>query len=682
MKRFGILLLTIFCLINCGKDQGVKEEPVVVKPKTSGILLANMDTSVNPTEDFYRYVNGGWLKTNEIPEDKTAYGVINELFDANQEQLKAIVDDISKMENLDPGSDHQKIRDLYLSFMDLERREELGIQPIVDDLEFIAGIGSKDDMLRAFVSLGKKGIQSPVGFFVHQDGKIATEYIGYFTQSGLGMPDRDYYLNDQERFQTIRQKYTELIEKQWANAGLKGGADSSQAILAFETEIAKSHWTRVQNRDREKTYNKMSADEIAQLAPKLNWGLIFTEMGLQDQASFIVRQPDFLTAIAELLAKTSLEDLKTYAIWKVLDHNAGNLTAAMDEANFEFYTKTLRGAEVQRPLWKRGISAVDTVVGESLGKEYVARHFPPEAKKRMDQLVQNLIQAYDEALAELEWMGPETREAARAKLKKVTPKIGYPNVWKDYSTLEIVADNLQQNMEQAAIWEHNDMMAKLGKPIDREEWHMTPQTINAYYSPTMNEIVFPAGILQPPIFNLEADDAVNYGAIGMIIGHELGHAFDDQGSRSDGDGNLNNWWTEQDRTEFEKRTQILVEQYNEYSPVEGMNVNGELTLGENIGDLGGTTIAYRAYQISLKGQPSVEMDGFTGEQRFFIGSAAISCQKRRDEAMRQLIMTDPHSPKEYRVNGVVANMPEFYEAFDVKEGDKLFRPQEKRVKIW
>ena len=680
-KQIMVLLGLLVLLVACG-SQVKQEEKKVELPKKSGVVMTHFDQNIRPADDFYRYVNGKWLNEAEIPAEKSSYGVINELFDENEKQLKAIVEEISKLENLPPGSDQQKIRDLYLSFMAVEKREPLGIEPITDDLQVVDAIKNRDELISVMATLGPKGVQSPFGFFVDQDAKSATEYIGYFTQSGLGLPDRDYYLQDDERFNGIRSKYRELIENQWANAGLDGGKQAAEKVMNLETAIAKIHWTRVENRDREKTYNKLTLEDLTKLSGNFNWSFLVREMGMENQKAFIVEQPDFFKNMADLFHATSLEDWKTYLTWKILDNNASALTSAMDDANFEFYSKVLRGIEAQRPMWKRGIQTVNAVLGESLGKVYVERYFPPEAKQRMDELVKNLIQAYDEALSELEWMSQETRTAARAKLKKVTPKIGYPNKWKDYSAIEISPDTLQANLESASIWAHNEMMKKLGKPIDREEWFMSPQTINAYYSPTMNEIVFPAGILQPPMFNLEADDAVNYGAICMIIGHELGHAFDDQGSLSDGDGNLNNWWTDLDRTEFEKRTKLLVEQYNEFSPIEDLHVNGELTLGENIGDLGGATIAYRAYMISLHGKDAPVLDGFTGPQRFFIGLSQLSRQLDRPEAMRQRIMTDPHSPKEYRVNGVVANMPEFYAAFDVKEGDKLFRPAEKRIKIW
>jgi len=679
-KQICALLGTLF-LIFCG-SQDVQNEKKAETPMTSGIVLTHFDKNVRATDDFYRYVNGKWLNEAEIPAEKSSYGVINELFDENEKQLKAIVEEVSKKEELADGSDEQKMRDLYLSFMNVEKREALGMTPIQDDLDLINSIKNADQLITAMHALGMKGTNTPIGFFVNQDSKNATKYIGYFTQAGLGLPDRDYYLQEGERFDIIRSKYVELIEKQWINAGLEKGGKAAEQVMQLETAIAKLHWTRIQNRDREKTYNKFTISELKELSKGFNWDLLIKEMGLTKEESFILRQPDFVQEVTALFKSNPLSSWQTYLTWKVLDQNASALTASMDEANFEFYSKTLRGTQAQRPLWKRGIQTVNAVLGDSLGKVYVERHFPPEAKLRMDDLVKNLIQAYDEALAELEWMGEETRTAARTKLSKVTPKIGYPNKWKDYTAITIKPHTLQANLESAQLWGYNEMMSKLGKPIDREEWHMSPQTINAYYNPSMNEIVFPAGILQPPMFNLEADDAVNYGAICMIIGHELGHAFDDQGSRSDGDGNLNNWWSDQDRSEFEKRTKILVDQYNEFSPIEGIHVNGELTLGENIGDLGGTTIAFRAYNISLKGKESPILDGYTGAQRFFIGGAQLSRNKKRDAALQQQVMTDPHSPKEYRVNGVVANMPEFYEAFGVVEGDKLFRPKEKRVKIW
>jgi len=680
-KIIGLSVLSLF-LVFCGTKESTatkKEEPVV---KTSGIVLDHFDKNIRPVDDLFRHVNGKWLNEAKIPEDKTRFGVFNELFDKNEAQLKAIVDDISSQKELADGSNDQKIRDLYLSFLNTEKREALKLDPIADDFKAIDQAVSLDDMLAVMVSQGMKGVDIPVSFHVDQDSKNATAYIGYFSQSGLGLPDRDYYFKEGEPFQTIRQKYMELIEKQWNNAGFTAGETAARQIMAIESNLAAKQWTRVQNRDSEKTYNKFTTDELKTLAPGLNWNIVLDAMGLSGEKAFIVVQPDYMTYFGTLLKKQPISEWKTYLKWKVLSQNASLLTQAMDDANFEFYGKVLSGVGVQRPQWKRSIQIVNRVLGDALGQIYVKRHFPPEAKQRMDVLVKNLIQAYDDALSKLEWMSPETRKAAREKLAKVTPKIGYPAKWKDYSEIKIAPDTLQANLESASLWEYHRMLAKLGKPIDRAEWFMSPQTVNAYYNEKMNEIVFPAGILQPPMFNLEADDAVNYGAIGMIIGHELGHAFDDQGSRSDGDGNLNNWWTDQDRTEFEKRTKMLVDEYDAFSPLEGVHVNGKLTLGENIGDLGGATIAYRAYMILLDGKEAPVLDGFTGPQRFFLGLAQLWRNKIRDEALRQRIMTDPHSPAEFRVNGVVTNMPEFYAAFGVKEGDKLYRTPENRVKIW
>jgi len=680
--RYFWLGLTLI-LVGCGTRVESPPTPKDSSPAlVSGIMMDFFDPDVRPGDDFFQHVNGQWLDEAEIPADKSGYGVANEVMDRNLNQLRAIVEELAAQEGLEAGSEAQKIRDLYSSYLDLETRDAMGLEPIQDDLDAIREVTTLDDLLKVVADLDAKGVDQPFAFIVDQDEGEATRYIGHLFQSGLGLPDRNYYLEDNPRFQQVKQAYGHLIATQWGHAGLDGGEQAAELVIDLETELARHHWTRVDTRDRLKTYNKMTPAELSAASTKFNWDLWLEANGLVDESAFVVSQPDYLAAATDLMASRPIEDWKTYFTWKVLDRNAGLLTTAMDQADFEFYSKTLRGVEAPAPMWRRGVQLVSTTLGDPLGKLYVARHFPPEAKQRMDRMVDNLIAAFDVALAELDWMGPETRAAARAKLAKVNRKIGYPKQWKDYASVTIDPGRLQANVEVLAVWAHNEMMAKLGQPVDRDEWPIPPQIVNAYYNPKLNEIVFPAGILQPPVFNLEADDAVNYGAIGMIIGHELGHAFDDQGSRSDGDGNLRNWWTDEDRAEFEKRTAVLVEQYNQYSPLEGVTVNGELTLGENIGDLGGTTIAYRAYMRSLQGREAPVLDGFTGPQRFFLGSAQLYRSKYREPMIRRLVMADPHSPKKFRVNGVVTNMPDFYAAFGVTEGQKLYRPPEERVKIW
>ena len=453
-------------------------------------------------------------------------------------------------------------------------------------------------------------------------------------------------------------------------------------LMQLETELASHQWTTVQNRDSEATYNKYPLGELGTLGNGVNWPVYFEEAGISDESDIIVRQPSYIEGFNEVFRKTSLADWKTFLSWKLLDNYAAYLSAELDDQNFDFYGRTLEGQKEQRPRWKRGVDVVNGSLGEVIGKVYVKRHFPPEAKERMVELVNNLSTAYGQAIDGLEWMSPETKEAAQVKLEKFTPKIGYPDRWEDYSNLEIVDGDLVGNIRRANRFGFELYRERLGGPIQKWIWVMNPQTVNAGYIPTQNEVIFPAAILQPPFFNLAADDAVNYGSIGFVIGHEMGHGFDDQGSKYDGEGNLNNWWTEQDLAEFRERTSTLVDQFARFEPLEGLNVNGELTLGENIGDLSGLTIAYKAYQISLDGKEAPVIDGFTGDQRFFLGAGQVWRFKATDEAVRNRVQTDPHSPAEFRVNGPLSNMPEFVAAFDVQETDGMYLPPEQRVKIW
>ncbi|HET9450050.1 MAG TPA: M13-type metalloendopeptidase, partial [Aggregicoccus sp.] len=507
-------------------------------------------------------------------------------------------------------------------------------------------------------------------------------YIVYVTQSGLGLPDRDYYLKQEPKFVEVRAAYLKYVETLLGLAGEKQPAEAAKAILALETALAGKQWERAKNRDRELTYNLKSVKELDALTPGFSWGRYLKAAEAQKTPAVVVRQPDYLQAAAAQLAQTPLPVLRQYLTFKLLDGAAPNLPRAFEEASFAFRGKALQGLQENRPRWKRGVAAVEDSLGEVVGKLYVERHFSPAAKVRMQELVANLRAAFQQGIEGLEWMSPETKAQAQAKLARFNVKIGYPEKGKDYSGVTVRRDDLLGNLKRANAWEFRRGVKKLGGPIDRLEWGMTPQRVNAYYSSTMNEIVFPAAILQPPFFNPEADDAVNYGAIGGVIGHEISHGFDDQGSRSDGEGNLRDWWTEVDKASFQKRTGMLVEQYAAFSPLEGMKVNGKLTLGENIGDLSGLTVAHKAYKLSLKGKPAPVIEGFTGDQRFFMGWAQVWRGLYRDDAMRQLLLTDSHSPGEFRVNGVVRNMPEFYEAFGVKQGDRAFLPEAARVKVW
>ena len=649
---------------------------------TSGISLDNMDKTVRPQDNFYRYINGGWLKNTTIPADKTAVGSFYDLRDTADDNVKAIIEELAATENLKMGSDEQKVADLFRSYMDTAGRDALGIKPIQGILDTISSLKNKDELAAFLGKYQAAGISSPLAFYVSIDAKDSSRYATHIWQSGLGLPDKDYYFNEAERFVKLREGYLKHIENMYNLAGLENGSAAAQTIMEIETKLAGFHWTRVESRDSAKRYNKFDVADLNTLTDAFNWNAFLTAQGVADQKDIIINQPSFIKGFGETFAQTSLEDWKTYETFHTLSTFAGSLTTALDNENFDFFSKQLSGREEQRPMWKRGVSVVNGNLGEVIGKVYVKRHFKPEAKARMSELVENLRNSYGDSINELEWMSEDTKKAAHVKLAAFTPKIGYPDKWEDYSALEIKADDLVGNSIRSSKVSHQKEIEKLGGPIRDWEWGMTPQTVNAYYNPTVNEIVFPAAILQPPFFNMAADDAVNYGGIGAVIGHEMGHGFDDQGSRYDAEGNMRNWWTDSDLEEFKKRTAILVNQYNNYHVFDDLSVNGELTLGENIGDLSGVTIAYKAYKASLNGKEAPVIDGLTGDQRFFMGYAQIWRSKIVEKSMRNRVATDPHSPGEFRALGSLSNMPEFYKAFDLKEGDAMYIAPEKRVKIW
>jgi len=650
--------------------------------RSLGVELKNLDRAVRPQDDFYQFVNGTWLKTTPIPADRARYGTFIELADKAELALRAIIEEAAAVQKPVAGSTPQKVGDLYKSFMDTQRIESLGIKPLKSELGLVKALKSKDGLPALFAAFQRAGLQTPVVFYVGQDGKQATRYIAYLNQGGLGLPDRDYYSKQEPKFVETRAAYVAYIEKLLTLAGEKDAKNAAQAILSLETVLAEKSWDRVKNRDREATYNLKTLEEVDAITPGVKWTAFLKAAGASATPGVIVRQPSYFQALGEVLASTPLPVIQQYLTFKVLDARAPLLSSAFEQAHFEFRGKTLQGLQENRPRWKRAVAAVEGALGEAVGQLYVERHFSPSSKKRMEELVANLRETFRQGIDGLDWMSAETKAQAQDKLSKFNVKIGYPDKWIDYSKLKVSATDLVGNVKRADEFDFARMVDKLGKPIDRAEWGMTPQTVNAYYSSTMNEIVFPAAILQPPFFNPDADDATNYGAIGAVIGHEISHGFDDQGSRSDGDGNLRNWWTEQDAAGFKERTNMLVNQYSGFSPLEAMNVNGQLTLGENIGDLSGLAVAYKAFQLSLQGKPSPEIAGFTGNQRFFLGWAQIWRGLYRDDAMRQMLLTDPHSPPQYRVNGVVRNMPEFYEAFGVRQGDAAWLPPEQRVKIW
>ncbi|MEH8019051.1 peptidase M13 [Rheinheimera muenzenbergensis] len=654
----------------------------VKAPLVSGVDSQYFDPAVKFSEDFFMAINGKWLAETEIPSDKASYGSFHVLADNSQKAVKAIIDEVSARTDLKAGSDEQKLGSFYNSFMDEATIEKLGLTPLTPQLDAIKAVTDKAQLPALFARLQRDGVGIPFGWFVNNDAKNSTEYAVYLGQGGLGLPDRDYYFKDDEASQKILTAYQQYLKDMFSLAGYADAEAAAQRVFALEKALAEHHWTRLESRNADKTYNKMSAADLNASMGSFDWAGFAAGVKLAGVSDIIVRQPSYFEGFAKVLQATDLQSWQDYLSMKTIHGYADKLSSNFAERRFAFYGTTLSGIQEQQPRWKRAVDASDEVLGELTGKLYVERHFKPEAKARMEQLVANLIKAYELSINELEWMTAETKVAAQDKLSKFTPKIGYPDKWKDYSKLEIKADDLVGNFVRASHWGYDEMVAKLGKPIDKSEWFMTPQTVNAYYNPVNNEIVFPAAILQPPFFNMDADDAVNYGGIGGVIGHEIGHGFDDQGAKYDGNGNLRNWWTEQDKGQFQARGAKLIGQYNKFEPLPGVNVNGAVALGENIGDLGGMTVALKAYQLSLDGKEAPVLDGFTGEQRFFISWAQVWRTKFREEALRRQLSTGPHSPAHYRVIGVLPNIPQFYTAFDIKEGDAMYLPPEQRVKIW
>jgi predicted metalloendopeptidase len=659
-------------------------EAAAPEAPTSGIALQNIDAGVRPQDDFFTYLNGNWLKTTQIPADKSSWGAFAQLRDDTLQQLRELIDTASADKNRKQGSEAQKIADLYASFMDEKKLDALGVRPLAGELNRIRAIKDKKAFPMLIAHLDHIGVATPYGIYVSQDARESTRYAVGVAQSGLGLPDRDYYLKkDDAKLAAILAKYEAHVGKILGMAGDRNAAADAKAIVALETALAEVQWTKVENRDPVKRYNKVAIAKLSELAPGYDWQHALAAAGVASKVDYvIVNQPSYLTGFDKLLASTDLATWKAYFEWQLLREASPYLSRDFADAHFAFYGKVLTGVAEQPPRWKRGVALVEASIGEGLGKLYVAKNFPPERKARMDQLVQNLLASYKTSIDTLDWMGPETRQEAQAKLAKFSPKIAYPTKWRDYASLAIVKNDLLGNVLRASQFESQRGINKLGKPVDREEWGMTPQTVNAYYNSTKNEIVFPAAILQPPFFDAKADDAVNYGAIGAVIGHEISHGFDDKGSQSDGDGNLRDWWTKEDRANFKAKADALVKQYSGYSPLPGYNVNGALTLGENIADNSGIAIAYKAYKLSLHGQPAPVIDGLTGDQRFFMGFSQVWRSKVRDEQQIVLIKTDPHSPGQFRANGTLVNQPGFYEAFGVKPGDKMYVAPEQRTIIW
>ncbi|TQF69082.1 peptidase M13 [Rhodococcus spelaei] len=649
----------------------------------SGIDLTHLDGGIRAQDDLFVHVNGKWLDDYDIPADRAVDGAFRTLYDQAEVDVRAIITEAADTGG-GLGSDAQRIGDLYRSFMDAEAVERARLDPIAGELGAVDGAADLSALAGLLGSLQRTGVSGAIGNYVDTDAKNSARYLVHLTQSGISLPDESYYREDS--YAEIRDAYLAHVQRMLELAGRPDPAGAARRILDLETAIAAAHWDVVKRRDAELSYNLVTLDDLAHDNPGFDWAAWVSGLGGASEtfAEIVVRQPSFLTSLTALWTQRPLDDWKTWAAWKVIHSRASYLTEALVAEDFAFYGKTLSGTEVNRERWKRGVSLVEDLLGEAVGKLYVERHFPPQAKARMQELVANLQEAYRRNISELEWMSPDTRQAALAKLEKFTPKIGYPDKWRDYSGLEISPDDLVGNYRRGYAADHDRDLAKLGGPVDRDEWFMTPQTVNAYYNPGMNEIVFPAAILQPPFFDADADDAANYGGIGAVIGHEIGHGFDDQGAKYDGDGNMVDWWTDADRSEFGKRTKALIEQYNEFEPkaLPGHKVNGEFTIGENIGDLGGLSIALVAYGIALGADSAPEIDGLSGLQRVFFGWAQVWRTKARNEEAIRRLAVDPHSPPEFRCNGVVRNLDTFHEAFGVTPGDALYLEPELRVRIW
>jgi predicted metalloendopeptidase len=688
--KLAMIMVVSIGLYGC--QQEANQSVSIEKPETtpgpastelvSGIDQSGFDPSRRPQDDLFGYVNGVWVGQTEIPSDKARWGTFDALGEQSQKDVRALVDEVSAAEDTETGSATQKIRDFYNSYMDVETVTARGIAAIREDLDAIAAVDDMDGVFRSFGSLGVYGVTAPVGIGIFSDMKNPDVNAIYVVQAGLTLPDRDYYLNDDEQFVTGRQLFMEYVSSIFAQAGYDGGADRAERLLALETRLAEVMWTKEENRDWSKRYNPMTIDELKELAPQINWVLAFEAAQIPVSSVFLVSQPSFFESAGVIIADTPLATWKDYLSFQTISAFAPVLGDQFAELSFNFFRKGLSGVDEQEPRWKRAVDSVNENMGELLGQLYVEKHFKSESKARMDTMIQNLVKAYEVSILELEWMSDETKSQALDKLHKFTPKIGYPDKWIDYAKLEIVEGDLMANIKNGAIFAYNREIDKLDKPVDKTEWAMTPQTVNAYYNPVWNEIVFPASILQPPFFNVHADEAANYGGIGAVIGHEIGHGFDDSGKRFDGDGVLRDWWTEEDTRKFDMRKNALAAQYDGYEVIDGLTINGQFTSGENIGDLGGLSIAHLAYKLSLEGKEAPVIDGWTGDQRFFLGWAQIWRSKARAEETKRRLTIDPHSPPKFRANGAAVNVPAFYMAFDVKEDDGMYLPPEERVKIW
>jgi putative endopeptidase len=683
MKKIIIVILTLALLHGCTSKVNNTKDTVKKYPAFD---IQNMDTTLKPGDDFFTYTNGSWLKSNPIPADKNVRSSLEELFERNRHDIREIIVEAAAAKDVQVGSSTEKIGTFYNSGMDTISIERLGLSPLkmfFDKIESIRNIADVESVGAFFQTYQ---ISPFFSLFSNQDSKNSTSVIAQCFQAGIGLPDRDYYFNNDESTKKIREKYLIHLTKMFEllKDESKVAGKNAETVMKMETQLAKASFTNIENQDPQKTYNKLTIDELTKLAPEINWHEYFTQVGYPGLSEVNIWQPSFIKELSNMMKTVPVEDWKTFLRWQLINGTAGDLSKDFVNQNFDFYYRTLSGQEKMEPRWKLILDVTSYSLGETIGQLYVKKYFPPVAKQKMTDLVMNLKKSLKQRIENLTWMGPQTKQEALAKLGKMGVKVGYPDKWRNYSGLSISSGSYVLNVLNSQAFEFRYVMDKVGKPVEPTEWGMTPQTVNAYYNPNRNEIVFPAGILQPPFFNLDADDAINYGAIGMVIGHEMTHGFDNMGRQFDKDGNLRDWWTKEDSKAFEEHAAILIDQYNHIEVLDSTFVNGKHTLGENIADLGGATVAFNAYKLSLEGKEAPKpIDGFTNFQRFFLSYGQIWRTNMRDEELRKRVKTDEHSPAKVRINGVVYNMPEFYAVFsNVKLGDKLFRVAEQRPVIW
>lgn len=679
MKNLYLGLIA-FSLIAC---QGAKDKNEATKKevKFEAFSLSNLDTTVAPCEDFYQYSVGGWLKKNPIPSTESRWGSFNVVSDSNNLKLRTILEEFSNGD-FEAGSMEQKLGDFYSTALDSIKTNQLGFEPIMPQMMAIDAINSKEALIKTVANHKTIGVNSMFGVYVGQDDKNSERYITHLYQSGLGLPDRDYYLNDDEKSKEIQHAYLSYIKNTLMLTGLENAEAVSKKIYDLEYYLASKSMSRIDRRDPDKTYNIFTYSQLDEMSQNISWSSYFKAVGLENVEEVIVSQPNFLKAIDGAVDSVSLDDWKSYLKWRIIDSYAPTLSEDFINAHFDFYGKALSGRKEMKPRWKRALSMVNGNAGQLLGKAFVSRHFSQEAKAEVSQMVENLRLVFKERIEGLEWMSDETKEKALEKLASFNKKIGYPDKWRSYEGLTVNDESLVENIMNAKRFNTAYSMNKLGKPVDKDEWFMSPQTVNAYYSPSKNEIVFPAGILQPPFYSYQADDAINYGGIGAVIGHEFTHGFDDQGSKYDAEGNLKNWWTEKDRERFEGRANLVVKQFNAYEPLDSLFVKGELTLGENIADLGGTTLAYYALLKEVEGKEPKPIDGFNYKQRFFLGWAQVWHMNMTEEELRKRVATDSHSPGQYRVVGPLSNMDEFADAFGCTKEDPMVQIDSSKAVIW